>query len=61
MSSLVATKNETIHRLNATHAQDQRTTSGDGKQYQPTPHGERYLKKTFSVTKGTGAPPTEES
>jgi hypothetical protein len=32
-----------------------------GKQYAPTPHGERYLKKTFEVTKGTGTRPTEEA
>jgi hypothetical protein len=32
-----------------------------GASYSPTPHGERYLKKTFGVTKGTGTPPVEES
>lgn len=32
-----------------------------GATYSPTPHGERYLKKTFGVTKGTGKPPAEES
>lgn len=47
-----------------------RQTKRDGKSlfrkrdstYSPSPHGERYLKKTFDVTKGTRTPPvTEES
>ena len=32
-----------------------------GARYSPTPVGERYLKSTFGVTKGTGTPPTDES
>jgi hypothetical protein len=32
-----------------------------GASYAPTPHGERYMKKTFDVTKGSGTPPAEDS
>jgi hypothetical protein len=32
-----------------------------GSTYSPTPSGERYLKTTFSVSKGTGTPPSNES